>query len=471
MKINLKIKLFALLVLLSGCEQEITTSPPIPGPILPAKAFIDSYPAGAEIILNGSITGSITPDTIDGIEEGTYTLTLKKKFFKDTSLVITLKKDTIVSYFIDYTKNPAMYGNLSLNSKPEGALIIINDSVTNEFTPAYIYKLLPGYHNVRFKKEGYWDVKFTTFVYSGTSNYNFYLMEDSTVWVNYRKDNSEIPLYFGLYDQITIDRQGIKWIASLEGLVRFDDKAWTLFNSDNSPMPTNMTFYIGVDNLNNKFIQTIDEMLFYNNNWIDLDVPFTKIYSSLIDRIGHFWAGTDAGFIHFNGQNWQVINSTNSSINKEFILARDIKCDRKNNIWIISDKYIGKFDREFNWEIFNYTEVNPNDYPALVALTIDSYDNVWICSTTQVAYFNGNSWKIWDKYFPYSITDIEADKNDNIWLTTCKGLYKFTVGGYTNFDKTNSPIKVDTLKSVAIDENNHKWFTTWRRGVIKYKGD
>ena len=139
MKINLKIKLFAILILLIGCEQEITTSPPLPKPIKPAKAFISSYPDSAEIFLNGSITGSVTPDTIDGLDEGLYTLTLKKKFFKDTSFVITLKKDTIVSYFIDYTKNPAMYGNLSLNSKPEGALIIINDSVTNEFTPAYIY--------------------------------------------------------------------------------------------------------------------------------------------------------------------------------------------------------------------------------------------------------------------------------------------------------------------------------------------
>lgn len=457
--------------MMTGCEQEITTSPPLPEPIKPAKAFINSYPDGAEILLNGSITGNITPDTIDGIDEGTYTLTLKKKFFKDTSLVISLKKDTITSYFIDYTKNPGMYGSLSLNSKPEGALIIINDSVTNKFTPSQINNLLPGYHNVRFRKEGYWDVKFTTFVYSGTSNYNFYMMEDSTVWVNYRKDNAGLPLFFGLYDLIVIDRQGIKWIASLEGLVLFDNKSWTVFNSDNSPMPTNMTFYIGVDNLNNKFIQTIDEMLFYNDDWINLDVPFKKIYSSLTDQLGHFWASTDKGFMHFDGQKWKAIDSTNSSIDKKFILARDIKCDSKNNIWIVSDKYIGKFDREFHWEIYDYTQINPEDYPQLVALTIDSNDNIWICSTTRIAYFMGNQWNVWDKYFLYSITDIEADKNDNVWLTTCKGLYKFTTGSYIIYDKTNSPIKADTLKSIAIDENNHKWFTTWGGGVIKYKGE
>ena len=50
-------------------------------------------PQGFTIYLNDKNTGRLTPDSVSYIEAGEYEITLKKKYYKDTSVVVLLGED------------------------------------------------------------------------------------------------------------------------------------------------------------------------------------------------------------------------------------------------------------------------------------------------------------------------------------------------------------------------------------------
>ena len=144
MKINYKNKIakkvisflifLAFLGIVYSCNQEISVSPP-DAPPPHGYVLIDSKPAGAHIYLDGKNRRRITPDSLTWLETNTYTITLKKDLYRDTSFTIDAVDGEKKNFFIDYTKNPAMRGKINCNGKPDGAEIFLNDSATGKNTP------------------------------------------------------------------------------------------------------------------------------------------------------------------------------------------------------------------------------------------------------------------------------------------------------------------------------------------------
>ncbi|MCW9065709.1 MAG: PEGA domain-containing protein, partial [Ignavibacteriaceae bacterium] len=86
--IYLASSLFLLFTLL-GCDKEVSRSP-VEAEAPKGFIYIDSNPQGFTIYFNDRNTGRLTPDSISYIEAGEYEITLKKTYFKDTSVVISL---------------------------------------------------------------------------------------------------------------------------------------------------------------------------------------------------------------------------------------------------------------------------------------------------------------------------------------------------------------------------------------------
>lgn len=90
---NKHMKYIALItmVFLFSCREDITTFD------LSANKnviYIDSTPPSASIFLNGSFIEKLTPDSIVGLQTGTYFLTLRKLGYADTTLEINLEENS-----------------------------------------------------------------------------------------------------------------------------------------------------------------------------------------------------------------------------------------------------------------------------------------------------------------------------------------------------------------------------------------
>ncbi len=477
MKTRLQIWLHLCIILFTiySCEQSVSTSPEKPKPINSSLLFVDSKPQGASIYLNGSITGHITPDTIPWIDEGTYKLTLKLQYYKDTSIIVTVKENQITSYFLDYTTNPSMRGHLYCDSNPTGALIYINDSLTGKLTPDLISGLLPGYYKIRLTKHGYWDAEMNAVVQSSIINYipTQYLI-DSTVWVLFNSNNSE--LQFDYLGTIAVQNGYIKWIGTPgEGIIRFDDKTWTHFNPENSPLPHPYINDIKIDK-NDVWICTVDGLAKFNGlvwevfDKINTGLPDNYITSIAIAENGEKWIGTFYnGIVKSDGDNWEIFNQTNSPLPSNTI--NSIIIDKYGFKWIATEDGLVKAKSSSfrTWEVFRKENLVLNTIPDnfVNAIQSDNYGNIWISTLKGVAVYNGEKW--YNTEIPTS-TSIAVDRNNTIWFAS-KGIYQYKNGIVRIFDSHNSPLKTDKIMSLTIDGNNNLWATTFGNGLVKYKGN
>ena len=151
-----KILLRGLVILITiiGCERTITVPPPDEPPPQ-GYVFINSYPDGMQIFMDGKDRRRLTPDSITWLESKEYEFTLKHPFFLDTAFKISATENQRESLFIDYRQNKKMLANLELDSYPQGADIYLNDSLLAGKTPMVLEDQLPGYYKIKYVIENH----------------------------------------------------------------------------------------------------------------------------------------------------------------------------------------------------------------------------------------------------------------------------------------------------------------------------
>ncbi|MCW8804183.1 MAG: PEGA domain-containing protein, partial [Ignavibacteriaceae bacterium] len=293
-----------LIISVAGCDKEVSRSP-VESEAPKGFIYINSDPPGFTIFQNGRNTGRLTPDSISYIEEGAYEITLKKKYFKDTSLTVMLSENEKLQVYFDILSNPSMYGNLYLKTIPEGVAITINDSALNKVTPVYLENLLPGEYNIKYDLFNYRSLEFIGVVQSSDSTSYTKELRDTSVWVDYQVTNSDIPS--NLLYPIAIDDNNIKWIGTVnKGLIKYDEVNFINYNTSNSQIPSNRVNCIAIDDQN------------------------------------RVWVGTNNGIGIFNGSSWIVYNQNNSGLTNTHI--NKIRFNGNGTVWIATAGNLVNFD-------------------------------------------------------------------------------------------------------------------------------
>ncbi|MCF8373408.1 MAG: T9SS type A sorting domain-containing protein [Bacteroidales bacterium] len=128
-----------------------------------------------------------------------------------------------------------------------------------------------------------------------------------TAWMVYPY-LSTVPYAFKR--SIAVENDSIVWIASSLGLIKYDNQAWTLYDTSNSGM------------------------LISN----DLDA-FPSI---AIDDNGTKWIASDSGLIKFDGTDWTLFNTSNSGIPSNKVNTVEIAKD--NKVWLGTDNGLAILD-------------------------------------------------------------------------------------------------------------------------------
>ena len=118
--------------------------------------IINTNPVGAQIFLDSANTGKVTPDTLKNIVIGYHLITLKKSGYIDTSMIVSLTENAIVSRTIDL-KAAVSKGNVYIESNPAGAQIFLDDLNTNKLTPDTLKNIIAGKHRITLKENNYKD--------------------------------------------------------------------------------------------------------------------------------------------------------------------------------------------------------------------------------------------------------------------------------------------------------------------------
>jgi hypothetical protein len=168
---------------------------------------------------------------------------------------------------------------------------------------------------------------------------------DGSSWTVYDPGNSAMPSYCAV--SITQDSNGIYWIGTWPywngnfmvggGLAKFDGINFTVYDTSNSLIPSNVTYNVRCDNtdkvwfLSGSGITAFDNAVFTQYTTGNSPLSNDTINVFEIDAANNIWAGSPQGLIKFNASNAVLYSVLNADTVKG---VNDIEIDSYNNIWL-----------------------------------------------------------------------------------------------------------------------------------------
>ncbi len=461
------------------CDKEVSVSPPLP-PVEKGVMMIRSTPEGATIYLNGRNTGRVTPDSLIYLDYDLYQVTLKKQYFRDTSIYVRVEEGIRIDTSIDYLGNPLMYGNINISSSPDSALIIINDSSTGFYTPSVISNLLPGEYSVRMRRTGYRDAFLSKVPVESNKTKSVYSeLTDTSVWVDFKVSNSSIPT--NVLSCIAADQNSVVWIGTAEfGILKFDGSNFTEYNNANSPLPGNSINCIAVDPLNKIWIGTDNGLAVYDRyNWSvytkeNSGLPHNSIKALAFEGNNIVWIGTSLGLVKFDGS-WNIYTISSALSN----WVTTICVDQAGTKWLsLTDTSFGAVS--FNEGVFTNYPIGQYQYltKQILSSAADPAGSVWfgcngyLGALGGLSYYDGNIFNNIIISSAILIRNIFISNSGSKWISTNDGIYKIEgVSQITHFYTLNSPIPSDDIKGSVKDQTGNVWMATGIAGLVKYKGE
>lgn len=279
------------------------------------------------------------------------------------------------------------------------------------------------------------------------------------------------------------DKKGSYWIGTWDdGLIKYDGKKFTVFNTKNSKLPHNSIYCMVFDKRGNLYIGTFGggvAKFDCRNNWKiynteNSGLPNNWIYSIAIDSKGELWIGTySEGLAIFNGKKWKVYNKFNSKLPDNKVTAIYIA---KNGDKIIGTARHSIFIVKNVWK--TEKEMNIDTYEDAIYWIAPYIDNkVLMCyKFGSVVIFDWKNYRILNEsnssipiHGFYSIT---SDKKNIIWAGSfLLGVVRYDGRNAELWNKENSGLKDNQIFSTFIDSKNNKWFCTYNEGICIYNED
>lgn len=250
------------------------------------------------------------------------------------------------------------------------------------------------------------------------------------------------------------DKLGFIWIATQDGLNRFDGYNFKVYK--NQPYKQNVL----------------------SGNWV---------HCLLEDEKGNLWIGSNSqGVFYFDREKNKFINYTHN-VNDENSLSNnriwDIFQDSKNNIWIGTTNGLNKFlpsEKKFkryyntnkleDYAVNTIAELNNGDL--LLGTWGDGIHKLILNKDKIIEITEFNN--ILNTELSKRIKKLIKDDSNNLWIGTHSGLYKISLNNYEIFEKVKLKDEKENLINpfiISLCESKDKniiWIGTNMHGIFKY---
>jgi len=202
---------------------------------------------------------------------------------------------------------------------------------------------------------------------------------------------------------------------------------------------------------------------FYNTN---------NITCSLKDSAS-IWYGTYDGGVYKCDIEGNVLLTLNKNDGFPRNNISSIHKDKKGNIWI-GIKY-GGLIKYFNGEWILYNKKSQLPSLEINHISIDSKDNLWICSRAGITKYDGTKWKTYKPQGRFQnnyIWEARIDSKDIVYVRDLHQIFKFQENIWSivyQEDDYKEPFPENNFCTIELDSNDNLWIGTWKY-IIKYDG-
>lgn len=406
--------------------------------LLTGQSFtVEVTPNAQSVSINETATYSIHITPLNGFNATVYLSVVPTSFkgkiaFSTTTPNppyenITLKisptfKDTGSLSFTVSAKNSGVEANASCQLS-----VASNTRWTSVEVPQKIYQQQESYRSLRLDNEG---------------NACLAHRKGNTVFINHYRnkhwetDSINIQVNSFLLPFI-YDKTNILWFGTQEGIVRYDGKFTTIYNSSNSNLIGNNIIDILKGDNGFPICMATDS----NSNVIiaryDGSVWQSKIVSAQRPNENFCIDSSNRILIPFTGGIYKIEDSTQEFMKprKDYYPQFDISkviCDKDGGIWCMYWYMPGNNEpyTKIALSYYNGTEWTQIPNPTLFTLKtffIDDDKNVWMTSAEGLHRYNGSTWTTYNKYnalfedpgiYYMGSRQVVQDKNKNIWVVS-----------------------------------------------------
>jgi signal transduction histidine kinase/ligand-binding sensor domain-containing protein/ActR/RegA family two-component response regulator len=326
---------------------------------------------------------------------------------------------------------------------------------------------------------------------------------DSFTFERYHTTSGEFPISSDKIADMAEDEEGYLWIATQNGLNRFDKRTGTfkVYQNDpvnNSSISNNNVSSVCVDKIGNIWAGTWEyglNMLDKKSNvfvrYIHIPSDPTSLNHNIImrlycDRSGVIWIGTWGGGLNRLGSDGKFNHYVHDVNNPVSITGNSIYAileDRTGTFWIGTDwSGLNKFNIRQN----KFTRISAISGHAnslinnvVFSLMIDKDSLLWIGTQNGLNIYNPKTGIYtlhqYDPSNPNSLSHNEVrcileDKNNNVWIGTTYGLNKFDrkTGKFIRYFENSQKPGSTYLINIYEDSRGIIWLGTYEEGLMRF---
>ena len=330
-------------------------------------------------------------------------------------------------------------------------------------------------------------------------------------FIKFSQLSNEQGLSSSTVKSIIQDFDGFIWIATLDGLNRYDGFEFKVFRKSSGSANTLTKNDINIVAAGNKgFIwagssEGVDRLntrteVFEHFKHIENDsttISYSNVTAIIKDRVlgvvdnNHIWIGTSVGLNRFDPSTKQIFHYFSDIDDEKSISHNSITTlfiAKNNELWVGTKNGLNQYVSESNNFIrhiendTNEFSINGND---ILSITEDKYQNIWISTTSGINIYNRKTKQFSNgnnnpELFFFNFPSVEAkvlltDNQEQVWMgTEDEGLfrYDYSLESFKNFqeqDLLSNTLASNSINTLFEDKSGIIWVGTNGSGINKLR--
>lgn len=277
-------------------------------------------------------------------------------------------------------------------------------------------------------------------------------------------------LVYSEVNDIVEDRQQNLWIATKQGLSKYDGYSFTNFMVDIDFNIIN----IMEDSMGNVWLTTLNDSLLKYDGTDFLEFVFTEScfeYSaeSIVERNGQIWIGTHCGLFRYDGVSFTRFVEEDGLANR---MVNQITKGKNNNLWLATDSGFSKYDGK---SFTNFSLPESFNDPVVLNILEDKSGLIWLGTEDNgLIQYDGKYFTCYrtnEGLTDNSITDLLEDNTGQLWVSTYNGgINRFKITTAFQHLTKEQGLSDDVIVGIYEDQTHNMWYATYANGLIKYDG-